>query len=209
MPQDILLDELVRRIETHAPARRIIIALAGPPGSGKSTISERLAARLNENEPGSAAVVPMDGFHYDDMLLNERGWRPRKGAPHTFDCGGYAHLLSRLAANAEDEIAIPVFDRAIEISRGSARIIPRSVRYIVTEGNYLLLAREPWSMLRPLFDIAVFLQVDSEALRRRLLERWKELSPEELVTKMEGNDLPNAETVLNESAGADFILAND
>ena len=206
MSQVISLDDLSRRIRTYDPSRRIIIALAGPPGSGKSTTAELLVAHLNENEPGSAAMVPMDGFHYDDIVLNARGWRLRKGAPHTFDYGGYAHLLSRLAANAEEEIAIPVFDRSIEISRGSARMIQSSVKYIVTEGNYLLLTRQPWSSLRRLFDITVFLQVDKDELRRRLLARWRDLSPEELVTKMEGNDLPNVETVINESGGADFIL---
>ncbi len=209
MSQIVTLDELLRIILAKAPSQRTIIALAGPPGSGKSTIAETLAARLNADEPDSAAVVPMDGFHYDDMVLIARGLRPRKGAPETFDCAGYAHMMSRLAANAEEEIAVPVFDRAIEISRGSARIIPQSVRYIITEGNYLLLRREPWSKLRQFFDVTVFLQVNRDELQRRLLQRWQNLSAEELVAKMEGNDLPNAETVLNETAKADFILINE
>lgn len=209
MPRSANLDYIVRHIRTHDPSRRTITALSGPPASGKSTLADLIVAKLNEDEPGSAAVVPMDGFHYDDMVLVVRGLRPRKGAPETFDCAGFTHMLSRLAANAEDEIAIPVFDRSIEISRGSARIIDRSVRYIVTEGNYLLLAREPWSKLRPLFDITVFLGVNEDELRSRLLARWKDLSPTELTAKIEGNDMINARTVLNESAAADFILANN
>jgi pantothenate kinase len=208
MSKTVTLDSLLRAILSHA-APRIIVALAGPPGSGKSTSAETLAARLNEQAAGSAAVVPMDGFHYDDMVLVPRGLRPRKGAPETFDCAGFAHLMSRLAANAEEDIAVPVFDRSIEIARGGARIIPRSVRYIVTEGNYLLLAREPWSKLRPLFDITVFLQVSKDELRRRLLARWQDLSPAELTAKMEGNDMINVETVLNQSAEADFILIGE
>ncbi len=162
MLQAVTLDDIVRNIRAHDPSRRTIIALSGPPASGKSTAAETIVAKLNQYEPGSAAVVPMDGFHYDDMVLVARGLRPRKGAPETFDCSGFAHLMSRLAANAEEEIAVPVFDRSIEISRGSARIIPKSVKYIVTEGNYLLLNREPWSKLRPLFDMTVFLKVDRD-----------------------------------------------
>jgi pantothenate kinase len=209
MSQTFLLDDLVRHILAGAPPRRIIIALAGPPASGKSTAAEAIAAGLNREAPDSAAVVPMDGFHYDDMVLVARGLRPRKGAPDTFDCAGFAHLLSRLAANAEAEIAVPVFDRSLEISRGSARIIPQSVKYIVTEGNYLLLDREPWSQLRRHFDMTVFLEPDRQELRRRLLLRWQSLSGAELVAKIEGNDIVNAETVLNGSSEADFTLAND
>lgn len=209
MPQSVTLAEVVGNIRTKDQSRRTITALAGPPASGKSTAAEVIVSMLNQHEPGGAALVPMDGFHYDDMVLVARGLRPRKGAPETFDCGGFAHLLSRLAANAEEEIAVPVFDRAIEISRGSARIIPRSVKYIITEGNYLLLGRAPWSNLRRLFDMTVFLKVDKDELRRRLLSRWEGMSAADLVAKIEGNDMINAETVLNESAEADFILVND
>jgi pantothenate kinase len=38
---------------------------------------------------GSAAVVPMDGFHYDDAVLAGLGLSGRKGAPETFDFGGF------------------------------------------------------------------------------------------------------------------------
>jgi pantothenate kinase len=209
MLQIVTLDDVVRNIRARDPSRRTITALAGPPASGKSTAAEAIVAMLNQHEPDSAAVVGMDGFHYDDGVLVARGLRPRKGAPETFDCGGFAHLMSRLAANAEEEIAVPVFDRSIEISRGSARIIPRSVKYIITEGNYLLLGRAPWSELRRLFDMTVFLKVDKDELRRRLLSRWEGMSGADLVAKIEGNDMPNVETVLNESADADFMLVDD
>jgi pantothenate kinase len=209
MSQAATLDDIVRNLRANDPPRRTITALSGPPASGKSTAAETIVARLNQCEPDSAAVVPMDGFHYDDIVLVARGLRPRKGAPETFDCAGFAHLMSRLAANMEEEIAIPVFDRSIEISRGSARIIPKSVKYIVTEGNYLLLDREPWSKVRPLFDMTVFLKVDKGELRRRLLLRWQSLSGAELIAKLEGNDMVNVEIVLNESVEADFTLVND
>jgi pantothenate kinase len=209
MSQAVTLEQMVRAIRAEHPSRRVIVALAGPPGSGKSTTAETIVAALNAGAPDSAAVVPMDGFHYDDMVLVPRGLRPRKGAPETFDCAGFGHLIGRLAANAEDEIAVPVFDRSIEIARAGARIIPQSVKYIVAEGNYLLLDRQPWSALRPLFDITVFLQVSRDELRRRLLLRWQDLSPEQLTAKMDGNDMPNVETVLNDSAEADFVLVNE
>jgi pantothenate kinase len=209
MPRTANLDDIVRAIQAHDLSRRTITAVAGPPASGKSTLAEVIMARLNDDEPGSATVVPLDGFHYDDMVLVERGLRPRKGAPETFDCAGFAHLLSRLAANGEDEIAIPVFDRLIEISRGSARIIARSVKYIVCEGNYLLLAREPWSRLAQFFDITVFLDAAEDELRRRLLARWKDLSGAELTAKIDGNDMINARTVRAESVEPDFLLASN
>ena len=47
----------------QGPARRLV-AVAGPPGSGKSTFADRLHAAL---VPAVAAeVLPMDGYHYDD-----------------------------------------------------------------------------------------------------------------------------------------------
>ena len=94
--QDISVEDLVARIVDRGQTNRSITAVCGPPGAGKSTLSDELAARLNETDPGSAAVFPMDGYHYDDLILNARGWRSRKGAPHTFDVGGFRHMLMRL-----------------------------------------------------------------------------------------------------------------
>ena len=96
-----------------ARSRRFVIAIAGPPGAGKSTLAANLSQVLPE---GTSAVVSMDGFHFDDGVLTQRGLRARKGAPETFDFAGFAALLGRSRAGVPD-IAIPVFDRSIELSR--------------------------------------------------------------------------------------------
>jgi len=198
--------DLIAEIARRGATTRSITAIAGAPGSGKSTLSEALAKELNAQAPGSAAVFPMDGFHFDDAVLHARGHRPRKGAPFTFDVAGFGALLARLRENDAEEIAVPVFDRDIEISRNAARIIPQSVRHLIVEGNYLLLDQPEWAALRPLYDTAVFLDVPIEVLEARLLARWTALEGEALRAKMEENDLPNARLVVEASAGAEFLL---
>ena len=189
---------------------RVIAAVAGAPGSGKSTVAERLCAALNAGQAGLAAVLPMDGYHYDDLHLVPAGLRPRKGAPETFDVGGLYHTVTRLRARDEDFVAVPVFDRDIEIARAGARMIAADVPIIIVEGNYLLLEQEPWSRLRPLFDVAVLVDVPEPVLRERLTARWQhyDLTPEEIAWKLDGNDLPNGRFVMDQSRGADFRLAN-
>lgn len=206
--QSAAFENLVRRVEEHDRSRRTIVAIAGPPGSGKSTLAERLAAAINERTGGTAAVLPMDGYHYDDRVLVARGLRARKGAPDTFDVGGLLHMLARLRRNEEDEIAVPVFDRDLEISRAGARLIPRAIRHVIVEGNYLLFDEAPWSLLRPMFDLTVAVDVPEPELRRRLVQRWESygLSPAEIEGKVEGNDLPNGRDVLSKSAPADFVF---
>lgn len=203
---EITLDDLAAHLAAAPGTGRHITAFAGPPGAGKSTAAEALADALNARSDGSAAVFPMDGYHYDDIVLEARGWRPRKGAPHTFDVGGFAHMLRRLRANDEAEVAVPVFDREIEIGRNAARIIPQSVRHLVVEGNYLLLDAAPWDSLAPLFDTTVFLDVPLGVLEQRLAERWAWMTPEDRRAKLEENDLPNARRVLASRAAADFTM---
>ena len=204
--QRITLDALCAVVRERGASARSVTAVAGPPGAGKSTLAEGLASALNDREPGSAAVFPMDGYHFDDMILNARGWRPRKGAPHTFDVAGFRHMLARLRRNEEDEIAVPVFDREIEIARNAARVIARGVRHLIVEGNYLLLDTPPWTGLAAYFDTTVFIDVARDTLRTRLEDRWKDLDAVARVEKLEENDMPNVQLVQSQSRPADFLL---
>ncbi len=197
---------LAAQLERRGRTGRHVTAIAGPPGAGKSTIAETLADHLNAADPGSAAILPMDGYHFDDILLKARGWLSRKGAPHTFDVAGYGHMLARLRANAEPEIAVPVFDREIEIARAGARMIPQTVRHLLTEGNYLLLDEPPWTDLAPLLDTTIYLDVPMDVLTRRLAARWQHLDPETCARKLESNDLPNVRKVRSGSRPADIVL---
>ncbi|MDM7931962.1 nucleoside/nucleotide kinase family protein [Tabrizicola sp.] len=204
------LAALTAHIEAQAGLGRVIVALAGAPGSGKSTLADKLVGRLNARQPGLAAVLPMDGYHYDDLYLVPAGLRPRKGAPHTFDVGGLYHTLKRLRARDEPEVAVPVFDRQIEIARAGARLIPADVGVIVVEGNWLLLDQTPWDRLRPMFDVTAMIDVPEHALRARLRGRWERLglTEPEIAAKLEENDLPNGRLVRDASVAAEFRLSN-
>jgi pantothenate kinase len=193
-----------------ATGTRVIAAIAGAPGSGKSTLAEKLVGKLNGRKQGLAAVLPMDGYHYDDLYLVPAGLRPRKGAPMTFDVGGLYHTLQRLRARDEAEVAVPVFDRKIEIARAGARLIPRDTPVIVVEGNWLLLNQAPWDRLHPMFDVTVMVDVPEHVLRARLRGRWERLglSEAEIAAKLEENDLPNGRWVRDGSVMADHVIRN-
>lgn len=209
MTRVIDAEKLARIVQDRGRDRRSLTAIAGPPGAGKSTIADQVADRLNAAEPGSAAVFPMDGFHYDDILLNERGWRARKGAPHTFDVAGFGHMLGRLRRNDEAEIAVPVFDRDLEIARAGARVIPSTARHLIVEGNYLLLQDAPWSDLATHFDTTVYLDVPMPVLTDRLNARWRHMPAEAIEKQLYGNDLPNAELVCARSVPGEFTIRDD
>jgi pantothenate kinase len=186
--------------------RRYLLAVAGAPGAGKSTFAEALFAALEAVAPGRAALVPMDGFHLDNSVLSARGLLPRKGAPETFDTDGLIAMLDRVRADSEP-VAVPVFDRDLDLARAGARIIAEDQSIIVVEGNYLLLADPPWSALADRFDRTLFLDVGEAALTRRLVDRWLGYghTPEAARARAEGNDLPNARLVIARSRPADVI----
>jgi pantothenate kinase len=185
---------------------RYIVGIAGAPGSGKSTFADALLkALLAKGE--SAVVVPMDGYHFDDIVLNARGHRARKGAWYTFDAPGFVHLIKRIKS-LEPDIAIPVFDRTMELSRAAAEVIDAKTRFIIVEGLYLLLKREPWNALKPLFDISVFVNVSKPELERRLTKRILDHGHDEAYAKnwIASNDMLNADEVIANSDVADLII---
>ncbi len=181
---------------------RFIAALAGPPAAGKSTLAADLAAQIGVG----AKVVPMDGFHFDDAVLLARGARGRKGAPDTFDAQGFFHLLRRL--KSEPEVAIPLFDRSLEISRAGADIVGPQDKILIVEGNYLLLNEAPWPDALPLYDLTIWIDVSETELQARLMARWAQFGKTESQARdwIAGNDLPNIRRVIAGSGSAHILL---
>ncbi len=203
-PDTDLIETLAARISAlPSPSVRHRVAIVGPPGAGKSTLAEALVARLNRDAQ-VAALVPMDGFHLDNRILDARGLRARKGAPETFDAAGFVRMVERL--DTEPEVVIPVFDRARDIAIAGASVVTPDHRIAVVEGNYLLLSEAPWNRLAAAWDLSVALRPPVEVLRARLIERWLAHGhdPDAARARAEGNDLANARRVLNDSLPADI-----
>jgi pantothenate kinase len=101
-----------------------------------------------------------------------------------------------------------VFDRDLEISRAGARLIAKTHRIILVEGNYLLLDQTPWSALSCKFDLAVALDVPRDVLAARLTARWLEqgLSPENARKRARQNDLVNADLVRSHGLSGENLI---
>ena len=197
-----LLDNLKNDLKN-----RYFIALSGPPASGKSTISEKLVKDLTMKGHNSS-ILQMDGFHYDDQILKQKSLLLKKGAPETFDVMGFLNFLFRL--QNENEVAIPIFDRSLELSRSSAVIISKETRVVIVEGNYILLKTHPWRELHKFFNSTIMINTKHEILEKRLIERWRSFNipEEEIKQKVFENDLPNGVNVYKNSILADFNLLN-
>ena len=197
-----MLDTLLPKVLALAGSR-VLVAIAGPPGAGKTTLAADLAEAL-AGEGVPSAVVPMDGFHLANVELARLGNADRKGAPDTFDSLGYAALLRRLRDGSELVYA-PAFDHILnEPVAGSIPIAP-SVQVVVTEGNYVLL----WPSARELFDLTVYVDVESASERvRGLIERQiaKGLTPQAAEEWVYRSDEANARLIATTAYLADVTL---
>jgi len=197
----VSLDQLVELIPRDpVGSHRFVVALAGPPAAGKSTLAAALHAAIGDR----AGLLQMDAFHYDNAILEERGHRPRKGAPHTFDVAAYRLQLSGLRNDPTLSMSVPRFDRSLELSRNCAAIIKPDQHVLITEGNYLLLDGDPWATLPPLFDLTVWVDAPLDVIEARIMDRWRQhgLSEADARQRAESNDLPNARLIVERSAPA-------
>lgn len=180
---------------------RRIIAIVGPPASGKST----LAGALHEQIDGSC-VLPMDGFHLSNAALDAAGMLDRKGAPNTFDVAGFEAVLR--ATRSQGSVRFPTFDRMQDRCIPDGGSIAVTDHTILVEGNYLLLGVAPWQQLSGLWDFSIMLDVSLAELERRLVQRWLTHGHDRAsaVRRAQENDLINAQFMQAHSVPADKVI---
>ncbi|KAK0839321.1 hypothetical protein LTS02_017527 [Friedmanniomyces endolithicus] len=228
VPSACAIDVLHQRIEalreTIGPRHRIIIALAGAPGSGKSTIAAKLLSRLAVNGVHDIAVMPMviqDGFlrskaalaTFEDPVTALR----RRGTPYTFDAAAFVtavKVLRAVCVTAIDEpctsIRIPSFDHAIQDPVPDDICVSSTVRVLIVEGNYTLFNQPPWNEMVGLAIEKWFVDVPRSVAMLRLAKRHilagVETTMEAAEARVEKNDLPNGDMIRENLINPDIIL---
>jgi pantothenate kinase len=187
-----------------AGGQRAVLGICGAPGAGKSTLASEIAAALGE----SAVLVPMDGFHLANAELERLGRRDRKGALDTFDAAGFVALLERLRRRTDDVVYAPSFRREIEEPIAGAIAIDRRVPLVITEGNYLLHDKEPWSRIRPLLDACWYIEGPEDERLRRLIARHIDFgkAPDQAHEWVHRSDEANARLIEATRGRADLIV---
>ncbi|KAK1987691.1 phosphoribulokinase/uridine kinase [Colletotrichum cereale] len=197
---------LLAEQKISSPSRRILVAVSGIPGSGKSTTAAALNEDLKKHAVENAAVLPMDGFHYSRATLSsfddpDLALR-RRGAPFTFDVSGFLNLVQKLRMTpipqrGEPEIIIraPSFDHAAKDPLPGVIEISSRTEVVIIEGNYTLLNEEPWSGIADLVDDRWFVDVSLEKARERLAARHLQAGIEKTLElallRVDQNDVLN------------------
>ena len=209
---------LLARVRSLAAARRAdgrrrVLGIAGPPGSGKTTLVTALlaAAAGDAADPGLTgrlAHVPMDGFHLADADLVRLGRRDRKGAPDTFDAAAYAAVLGAVREVPRREVAAPAFDHAVGEPEAGALVVPVQADVVVTEGNYLLLDDRAWRPVRDQLDEVWFCALADDVRVERLVRRHVAAgrAPQDARAWVVRSDESNAALVGPTSARADVVV---
>lgn len=154
------------------PNRRALLGITGSPGAGKTTLAVALVERLNvEHGAGTAAYLPMDGFHLANASLERLGRRDRKGAPDTFDGWGFVGLLHRVRQETDHDVYAPSFRREMDEPVAGEMAVAAGSSLVVVEGNYLLVDSEPWDRVPALLDESWFCVTPAEERQLRLVDR--------------------------------------
>ncbi|CDK27081.1 unnamed protein product [Kuraishia capsulata CBS 1993] len=197
------------------PNTRVLITIAGGPGSGKTTITSALLKGISSRfGPDFAVVISQDGFHYSRselaLLFDYHEAMRRRGAPYTFNSQKLVELVKQLKCDRSKPIHAPTFDHKDKDPVEDSLIVNPSCEIVLLEGNYLHLEEQPWSEIATLSDEKWLVYTDPLQVRQRLIKRHIEAGItdklEDAVKRVDSNDMVNGDYILSHSLKPDLII---
>lgn len=205
----------------HQRPKRLMIAIVGPPGCGKSVFTEQLNWMIFRGILGKqvrSAALQMDAFHYPNAYLqthfrdmpdgSKLSLSMVKGAPDTIDVEALRKKLEEIRACPEEVVA-PAYSRMAHDPIADAIRIHISSNIILMDGNYLLSPQPPFAGLRKLFDLGIYIDIPAPKILSNLMERHIKggKSVDEAKAWVKSIDLPNAKLAEQSKACADVIVS--
>jgi len=202
---DELIDYIEKVIEVSADP--FLIAIAGPPAAGKSTLAKQIIKELN-SKGYLTQFCPMDGFHLTNAQLDKNDLRAFKGRIDTFDADGFVKAV--LDLKSKKSFWWPTYSRIKHnpITKGS--FINGKENVFVLEGNYLLDKSEPWSTSAKNYQLSIFVDLADNVIRQRLSMRHIKSGYGfgKLKEKIENVDMLNASMIRDHHSYADVYFSD-
>jgi len=215
----------IEKLQAASASTRLLIAIAGIPGSGKTTLASSVAQGVNDlhhakfheqypnslskspSHPDIASVVPLDGYHLTRKQLSEMPNAEeavfRRGAAFTFDGDKYLELVKKVRKPLAPEtytIYAPSFDHAVKDPVEDDIPIAPTTRVVIFEGLYTMLDREPWREAAKLMDELWFIDVPVDLAIARLVKRHVasgiSSDPEHARIRVMESDMRNGREIL-------------
>ncbi|KAI0173234.1 P-loop containing nucleoside triphosphate hydrolase protein [Hypoxylon sp. FL1284] len=223
MLQDELAQHLANRIVLHHQkipfesdgrqrVKRCLVALAGGPGSGKSTIAAIIADKVSEQHV-KCQVVSIEGFMKPQRELSEEQMT-RRVAIETFDGEAVLDMFRTLRARGPgQELRAPSFDEEAREPVADDQRIEPDTEALIFEGIYLLADRDPWRRIERLVDEKWFVHVRPDLSRDRVAGRRTDKgiceTREEALRQYDESDGLNNEFIAKNRYHTDIIIENN
>ncbi|SNX82822.1 related to YFH7 - putative kinase [Melanopsichium pennsylvanicum] len=202
---DELVVDLLSKVGTLQPSKRLLVGVSGIPGSGKSSLATRLVSILNTHSPNLAIYVGMDGWHYPRSVLstfsNPKEAFDRRGAEWTFDSKRFADFVLTVKNDTTRTQTAPSFDHAEKDPlQDDVAVLPEH-RVVVFEGLYVNCDTGEWGRAAREFEVRLVFEVEREEAKRRLIVRHVKTGvaedEAEAIWRADHNDLPNGDWLMS------------
>lgn len=208
LPRGAVLGRLADLVITMRRPDVLRVAVDGPDASGKTTLADELAARIDDRRP--VVRIGIDGFH---LPRERRHRRDLAGDGYYLDSFDYEalrkHVLEPFAPGADRRYRSAVFDYRTDspLPAPTRQAPPESV--LLFDGVFLLRPE-----LRDWWDLRIFVHASPDEVLRRASKRDADLmgGTTEVLRRYEQRYLPG-QRLYRETARpeqhADVVIDND